>query len=110
MQVARNCAGAHPETGFALALAPDLVLEECPISALDPRALYLYRLFGGCHLALPTQARVVWVQHTWPSPGGLNDQLAIVAEAFQVMRAEHAAMGQEAIHRQAKRHFLEGGS
>ena len=110
MQVARNCAGAHPESGFALALAPDLVLKECPISALDPRALYLFSLFGGCHLAVPTQAGVVWVQHAWPSPGGLNDQLAIVAEAFQVMRAEHAAIQHEAARGQAKRDFLEGGS
>lgn len=110
MQVARNCAGAHPDSGFALALAPDLVLKECPIFALDPRALYLCSLFGGCHLAVPMPAGVAWVQHAWPSHGGLNDQLALVVEAFRVMRAEYAAIQQEAARGQAKRHFLEGGS
>ena len=108
MQVARNCEGRHPESGFVLALAGDLVVEECPISALDPRALYLYKLFHGCHYATATREGVARAQHTWPHPGGLNEQLAIVVDAFQVIRSEYARIAQEALDEHARTRFLQG--
>lgn len=106
MQVARNCGGKHPGSGFLLALAEDLVIEECPNSSLDRRSVYLYRLFHGCHFAAPALGGNVMVQHAWPRLGGLMEQLSIVVEAFQFMRNEYAQIAEEAVLEKAREAFL----
>ena len=106
MQIARNCGGKHPESDFLLALAGDLVIEECPSSCLDRRSVYLYRLFHGCHFAAPTLGGNVMVQHAWPSAGGFLGQLAIVVEAFQLMRNEYAQIAAEAALEKGREAFL----
>jgi hypothetical protein len=35
------------------------------------------------------------VQHSWPDPGGVNDQVAIIVIAFDIIREEYSKIEKE---------------
>ena len=90
LQEARNCGGKY-NSDFVLALSKDLVVKECPVGLITPLSWYLLRMFHLCH----SSSWGGWVQHSWPDEGGVNDQLALIVNAFEVIREEYAKIEKE---------------
>ena len=96
LDTARNCWGAfgRPERPV-VTLGPDLALHACPVSTVTPHSRSLWELFWACHTVVPAmEGRAVVTQFGWPRAGGVLDQPFRTLQAFGVIRAELAAMGE----------------
>jgi hypothetical protein len=78
MQAARNCGGEYRTDGPPVAALGDIVLKECPESAISGFSRGMIELFWMCEV-LPGSL---------PASGGVLDQDNAVMEAMRVIRTE----------------------